>query len=272
MTTTELAPQFAVTVRGYDRMQVEDYVDTLREWLANATLRMEAAESENGHLREQVALLRSRLVQVEQLLDDGPPRTIAAMGDRVARILEITEEGAAAARADAEAEAVAIVGRARQEATDLVHGAQGRLGEMEAFIAGAADRAAAMVAQAEVEATERANRLQAEAETRAAGREAQASERARVLVADAEAQRQLTLARMEEEQAILRADLLRLTTERDGIRDGLTRLRDSLRTTIEDLPGAEAVAAPPPPAPPVAPAPAPATSGSWGRLRDRPAK
>lgn len=257
MTTTELAPQFAVTVRGYDRVQVEDYVDTLREWLGNATLRMEAAESENSQLREQVSLLRTRLSQVEHQLDDGPPHTIAALGDRVAHILELAEEGAAAAQADAEAEAVAILGRARQEAADLVRTAQARQDEMEAFVAGAADRAASIVAQAEVQAAslvadaeaqaaELGRRVHAESEARAAGREAQADERARVVVAEAEAQRRCTIARMEEEQAVLGAEVRRLTTERDDIRVSLTRLRESLHRTIGELPGGEAAAPPTP--------------------------
>jgi cell division septum initiation protein DivIVA len=231
-----LAPQFAVTVRGYDRMQVEDYVDTLREWLGNATLRMEAAESENTELRGQVALLRTRLAQIDHQLSDGPPRTIAALGDRLARILELAEEGAAAARADAEAEAVAIMGRARQEAADLTRAAQGRHEEMEAFIAGAADEAARLVAQGEERAADNANRILAEAETRAAGREAQAAERARVMVADAEEQRRLVVACLEEEQAALRAELLRLVTERNEVRDGLSRLKESLHRTISELP------------------------------------
>jgi cell division septum initiation protein DivIVA len=29
--TPELAPEFAVTVRGYDRAQVDEYIDWLRE-------------------------------------------------------------------------------------------------------------------------------------------------------------------------------------------------------------------------------------------------
>jgi cell division septum initiation protein DivIVA len=242
MTTTELAPQFAVTVRGYDRVQVEDYVDTLREWLANATLRMEAAETDNIQLREQVALLRTRLNQLDHQLSDGPPRTLAAMGERVTRILEMAEEASASAQADAEAEAVAIVGRARQEAADVVRSAQGRHAEMEAFIAGASDQAAAVLAAAEAQAQESANRLLAEAETRAASREAQAAERARGVVAGAEAERLRVLTQLEDEQAVLRVELLRLAVERDELRDGLTRLRESLHRTLADLPGA----APPP--------------------------
>jgi cell division septum initiation protein DivIVA len=242
MTTTELAPQFAITVRGYDRVQVEEYVDTLREWLGNATLRMEAAESESAQLREQVSLLRTRLNQLDHQLNDGPPRSIEALGDRVARLLELAEEAAMAVEADAEAEAVAIVGRARQEAADLVGTAQVRKAEMEAFIASAGEKAAAVVQHTEARATENANRLLAEAETRVATREAQSAERARIVVAEAEAHREQILVQLAEEKIVLLAELQRLTVERDEVRDGLTRLRESLHRTISELPGG----APPP--------------------------
>ncbi|MDQ1358229.1 MAG: hypothetical protein QOJ52_1678 [Acidimicrobiaceae bacterium] len=245
--TTELAPQFAVTVRGYDRPQVDDYVDTLREWLGNATLRMEEAESENAHLREQVALLRNRLGQVDQHLNDSPPRSMQALGDRVTRILQLAEEGAIAVQADADAEAVAVIGRARQEAADLIATAQTRQADMEAFIAGAADQATVLVQQAEARATESANRLLAESEAQAAGREAQAAERGQAVVAEAEAQRGRILTQLREEQEAMRAELHRLEAERDEMRDGLTRLRESLHRTIAELPGG---APPPPSAPP----------------------
>ncbi len=245
--TTELAPQFAVTVRGYDRAHVDDYVDTLREWLANATQRMEAAEFESGQLREQVVLLRTRLAQLERQLNDGPPRTIEALGDRVSAILLLAEEGASTVQADADAEAEAIIGRARQEAADLVKVAQGRKIEMEAFIAGAADQASAMVQQAESRGAEAANRLLSEAEARATTREAQARERAVAVVADAEAQRDRVLGQLHDEQAAVGAELRRLSGERNDVIEGLTRLRESLHRTISELPGA---APPPPPSPP----------------------
>ncbi|MDQ6616267.1 MAG: DivIVA domain-containing protein [Actinomycetota bacterium] len=248
--TTELAPQFAVTVRGYDRAQVDDYVDTLREWLGNATLRMEAAESESSQLREQVMLFRTRLAQLDQQLSANPPRTIEALGDRVARILLLAEEGALSVQADAEAEAVSIIGRARQEAADLVRAAQSRQTEMEAFIAGAGEQAAALVREAETRGAEAASRLLAEAETRAAGREAESAERARILVADAEAQRDRILAQLHDEERVLGADLQRLTTERNEVRDGLTRLRESLHRTISEVSSGTPGPQPPQLAPP----------------------
>ncbi|MGH9123827.1 MAG: DivIVA domain-containing protein [Acidimicrobiales bacterium] len=247
-TTTELEPQFAVTVRGYDRAHVDEYVDTLREWLANATQRMEAAEFENNHLREEVVVLRARAAQMERQHQDGPPRTIEALGDRVSAILLLAEEGAQTLRADADAEAVSILGRARQEASDLVHAAEGRKAEMEAFIAGAAEQAAAIVRQAESRGAEAASRLLGEAEARTTRCEAEAAERAKALVAAAETDRDRILAQLHERQAVLQFDLQRLEGERNEAVGALTKLRESLNRTISGLPGAGM--APPPGATP----------------------
>jgi len=235
-TTTELAPQFAVTVRGYDRAHVDDYVDTLREWLANATQRMEAAEFDSGQLREQVVTLRSRLAQLERQLGDGPPKTIEALGDRVSAILRLAEEGASTVQADADAEAVAIIGRARQEAADLIRDSQGRKAEMDAFIAGAADQAATMVQQAESRGAEAANRLLSEAEMRATTRETEARERSLAMAAEAEAQRDRILSQLHDDETTIRAELRRLAGDRDEVIKGLTRLRESLHRTISELP------------------------------------
>jgi DivIVA domain-containing protein len=233
ITQTEAA--FAVTVRGYDRAQVDEYVDTLREWLDNATVRMEAAESERGRLTEQVMLLRTRITQLERQLNDTPPRSIAALGDRVGQILRLAEEGAVNVQADAEAEAVAILGKARQDAADVVGEAQARCAEMETFTADARRQAADTFDQAEARSAEAASRLLAEAETRAVEREADAVQRARALIVEAEGQRKHILAQLEKKEADLRVEVERLVSERDGVRDGLTRLRESLHRTVSEL-------------------------------------
>lgn len=248
MTTTELAQEFAVTVRGYDRAQVDSYIDTLREWLGNATLRMEAAEAQNGQLREQVVLLRTRVAHLELQVSDNPPRTIEALGDRLSRILLLAEEGAVAVQADAEAEAVSILGRARQEADDLVRTAKVRHAEMEAYVAGAGQQASDLIEQAEMRAAEAANRLLVEAEARASSREAQAAAQARNLMAEALTERDHTLGQLAAEKMSIGAELRRLADERDEARDGLTKLRESLHRTIADLEGgaSDSPSVPPP--------------------------
>jgi DivIVA domain-containing protein len=234
--TTELAQEFAVTVRGYDRAQVDSYVDTLREWLGNATVRMETAEADSARMREQVVQLRTRLAHLEEQVAENPPRTIAALGDRVEMILRLAEEGATAAQGDAEAEAVAIIGRARQEADDLIRSAHARQAEMDALAGATGLRAATVISQAEVRAAGTARRILAEAEMRASTLDAESSERAKLALAEAEVQRDRVLAELADEKLAIACELRRLTAERDEVRDGLTRLKESLHRTISELP------------------------------------
>ena len=139
--TPELAPEFAVTVRGYDRAQVDEYIDWLREWLSNATVRMESAEAESGQLREQLRRLQQRVDELEVETSDQPPRTIGALGDRMTRILVLAEEGAATVRADAEAEAERVVAEARAEAEALVRTTQEQQAELDGRLASAHEQA-----------------------------------------------------------------------------------------------------------------------------------
>jgi cell division septum initiation protein DivIVA len=241
--TTELTPQFAVTVRGYDRAQVDDYVDTLRNWHGNATARMQAAETEAAQLREQVVRLRQRVADLEQQTGQEPPRTITALGDRVTRILQLAEEAAAQTRTEAEAEARIIVSKAQDEAESIARASRARQVEVDTFLTSATEQAQQAVQQAEQRASEAAARLTSEAEARAAERETEAKQRSQQIVAEAEANRARVLEQLAAEQARARADVDGLRGKRDEIRAGLTHLQESLHTTLKELPSDQPAAA-----------------------------
>jgi chromosome segregation ATPase len=234
--TTELTPQFAVTVRGYDRAQVDDYVDTLRNWHGNATARMQAAETEAAQLREQLVRLRQRVADLEQQTGQEPPRTIAALGDRVTRILQMAEEAASETRAAAEAEAQMIVAKAQDDADALASSTRARQAEVEAFLTSATEQAQQAVEHAEERAAEAAASVTVAAETNAAEREAQAEQRSREILAAAEAERANVLEQLAAEQSRAEAELEALRAQRDEMRAGLTQLRESLHRTLGQLP------------------------------------
>jgi DivIVA domain-containing protein len=96
-------PEFATSMRGYDRLQVDEYIDRLHDLAADAEERARVAESELEFSRH------------------------ATVGPRVAQILDLAvEEGkelrervqveADRMRADARAEAEAIAAAARESA------------------------------------------------------------------------------------------------------------------------------------------------------------
>jgi cell division septum initiation protein DivIVA len=234
--TPELAPEFAVTVRGYDRAQVDEYIDWLREWLSNATVRMEAAETEAGQLRDQVRRLQLRVDDLEAETSDQPPRTIAALGERVSRILELAEEGAAAVLGEAEAEAEQLLARARAEAEGISEGTAARQAEVDSRLASAAEEARQTVQEAEARASETVAGMMRDAEERAQAWEAQAQQRARELVETAEQERARILVLMAAEKAAMDAQLAGLAAQRDQVLASLSRLHQSLASTIVEVP------------------------------------
>ncbi len=245
--TTELTPEFATSIRGYDRVQVDDYVDTLREWLDTATARMQTAEAETVQLREHVTQLRQRLTQLEFDAGQQPPRSLAAFGDRVQSMLVLAQEGAEAVKADAETVGAEVIAKAHRDAQELARATLARQAEIEAWVTQATRQAETMVGQAEQHATATATKLTADAEARAASREAQAEQRARELVeqAQAEAARLADVASNERAQALqdmaahreeLAGQIRALEAQRDEVLAALTSLRESLHRTIGQLP------------------------------------
>jgi cell division septum initiation protein DivIVA len=246
--TPETTPEFSVTVRGYDRAQVDEYIDWIREWLGNATTRMKAAEGESAQLREQLHRLQERLGDLEAERGHESPKSIAALGDRVTRILQLAEEGAAAIRAEIVSEAQQTVARARVEADELTRTTAQRQSELEGLLARASEQAQQTVQQAEVKAAEShkeaearaagaAKQIMSEAESRAAAKEAQAEQRARDLVQTAEAEHAKHLEHHATQKAQMASEIQSLSSQRDEIWSGLTKLRETLQSTLGQLPG-----------------------------------
>jgi vacuolar-type H+-ATPase subunit I/STV1 len=246
--TTDLTPEFTTSIRGYDRIQVDDYVDTLREWLDTATARMQSAEGEVIQLREQVGRLRQQATELESEANQHPPRSLAAAGDRIARILALSEEGAAAVQVDAEAAANELLARAQRDADERSRASLARQAEIEAWVAQATGQVEQIVGQAEQRAAMAAAQVTSEADARAAAHLAQAEQRATELVqqAQAEAARISEASSAEHARALLemaahREDLSgqirALEAQRDEALAALTGLRESLHRTIGQLPG-----------------------------------
>jgi cell division septum initiation protein DivIVA len=251
--TTDLTPEFTTSLRGYDRIQVDDYVDTLREWLDAATARMQAAEADAAQMHDQMLRLRQRVGELEADAGQLAPRSLAAVGDRVARILALAQESAQAAEADAEAAATDIVIKAQQEAEELIRATRSRQVEAEAWLAQTTRKADQLVAQAEERAGLAAAQLTSDANARAAAAEAQAEQRAADLIAGAEAEaarlseatraeRARALQELAARREALSAQIAGLEAQRDEVLAALTGLRESLHRTIGQLPAAVAPA------------------------------
>ncbi len=115
-TTTRPIAEFTLKFRGYSRRQVDKYVDAMRQLFDQETARAEAASAEAARWREEAIQLGHRVAELEQQLSESPPRSFAAVRERLTRILEQTEEAAATAIAEAEAEAKEVVATTRERA------------------------------------------------------------------------------------------------------------------------------------------------------------
>lgn len=168
MDESQELPAFAIGMRGYDRGQVDDYVDTLRGFLAEAQERVLAAEWALSQERARSAAeaveraeTTDHLVLVEPAAAPVNPAARALDGlsgrvaDAVRASLVAAEEAAsslleqAAAERDAAAEARR---RADDEAAELVHQIDEQASEEAALVvAHAREQAGRIVADARAE-------------------------------------------------------------------------------------------------------------------------
>jgi hypothetical protein len=246
-------PDFAMALRGYDRLQVDDYLERQQRWAAEVEARLGDAEHRAEASEAAASTLRARLTELEAKQEedeDGPPRSIAALGDRVGRILqtawdageEVREEVVSTARAEAaeierraverDAEATAALDRARAQASEVIAAGEQARHEAEA-------EAARIREEAEGTARVKAAELVADAEATA--------ERVRN---DAAASAERTVEAAERRRDELEEVIAGLVERRDAALGELDRVRAVLERVVA-VPGA----APPPPPPPPPPLP-----------------
>ncbi|MFC4118654.1 hypothetical protein [Nonomuraea zeae] len=103
---------FEVVMRGYNRRQVHDYMIRTRNQVRDLEERLARAIDQAEQGRIELAEARRRMVEAPQSYDDLSPR--------LAQILRLGEEEAAAKREDAEAEAASVRDAAKSEADRLV--------------------------------------------------------------------------------------------------------------------------------------------------------
>lgn len=160
-------------MRGYDRDQVTDHIRQLEADLAMMAADRDSAHAHSdellGHLDETRARVRSLQNDVDAL--SVPPTTVTGMSDRLSRMLALATEEASEIRSTARDEAAEVLSVARQDA--------------DAARAEARDEAARTLELAQ----QQADKLITDAEERAAAIDAEAAdqrERARAMVAAAE--------------------------------------------------------------------------------------
>lgn len=199
-----LMPEFALAMRGYDRVQVDDYVARYARRALEMRARTEAAEQAAAAARGEVDDLRRRLESGEERDGADTPPAIQALGERVGRILQVAWESSEEMRREAELGSTTMVSDAQTKATELLEGAERQVVELTAE----ADRTLA-------QARAQAQAVMEEAEERAAG--------------DAD----LRAAESDRHREVLQAEIDALEARRVATMSGLDRLRSVLEGALQ---------------------------------------
>ncbi|HEX4814870.1 MAG TPA: hypothetical protein VFV66_19180 [Nonomuraea sp.] len=191
---------FEVALRGYNRGQVHEYVVRTRNQIRDLEERLARAIDQIEQSRIELAEARRRMAVTPQNYDDLSPR--------LAQILKLGEEEAAAKRADAEAEAASVRDAATSEAERLLTTSRetadkiltSAQAEAERRVNEATQSAERMLAQAGADAEEQLTSARTEAEELL--RESRAEAERVQAAATAEAEQLLKNANAQAEQLV----------------------------------------------------------------------
>lgn len=120
MTEEGSLPEFATAMRGYDRLQVDDYIVKQAVWLNEAEVRVEGAEAELASIKSERDSLVAQVAGLQEEAFTAAPPSFDELGERVARVLQEAWAAAGDMRRDAEKAAAEIASRTREEAASEV--------------------------------------------------------------------------------------------------------------------------------------------------------
>jgi DivIVA domain-containing protein len=217
METKTQTPSFTVSLRGYDREEVDEYLDSLAEALA----RVEEAEEQTRRLQAHVARCNGRIKELEDKIRADTPRTGMALGERIGLLLHEAEEAAADLRSRAEADRSRIVAGAEAkaaEADELMH----------SVTAQAEDQARRIEAVAKGEAAE----IVSEAEARAAARTRQIEQWAEQVISHTRAEEARMFVEQQQAKDAAAAELHALAEQRRAAAATLLSVREAIGQAV----------------------------------------
>lgn len=246
---TGAAAGFDLALRGYDRRQVDLTVGRLEDRLGQLESVLDASERQISALADDNSRLRADLQAAHERLARGGAPTRAELGERMATMLRLAEEEAAALRSQAQAQAATVRADAEAAADALRRETAAEL---------ASQRAAMEKVTAKLAADQEREKARHAKEIEAARAAAQAHKEKGAREVDAmrnEAQAELVRLRQEaathhdwvlsqaKEQAEqmrgeARREVAEKTRQRDDIHADLTRLRELLATATGGSAGA----------------------------------
>jgi len=217
METSTHNPSFTVSLRGYDREEVDDYLDSLAEALE----RVDSAEEHTRQLQSHVNRLNARIKELEDRLSSESPRSGLAVGERIGILLRQAEETAED-----------TVTRAESRAAEIITAAEEKAEAAEQVVRSAAARAEEQTRRIEAAARAEAADIVAEADSRAAARTRQIEQWAEQVVSHSRAEEARMLADQKAARESFGAEMARMKEERSSAQRVLNDLRDSLADAL----------------------------------------
>jgi cell division septum initiation protein DivIVA len=182
----QLAPEFAIAMRGYDRMQVDEYVSQLNAWMAEAEARQSIAESFVADRDRHIEQLERRVRELEsERTAATPAAALDDAGRQIAASLDAVVSTCNELHSQAQARCDEILEEARRDALAVVSAARTTVSELEEVAKNDRIVAASSLNEARIEAEQDAAAIRADAN------EYKASVRAEVEALRAEHQRVL---------------------------------------------------------------------------------
>lgn len=233
---TDLTPRFTLSLRGYDKDEVDEYLESLAAHATDSDGELVASRQRSRDLEAQVQRLSARVGDLEDAIRGESPNTVRAIGERISLILGEAEAGAAETLEQAELRADQVLAQAREESEELRRQAAEALAEAREAREEAQRAAEDQLERAQSEARARAAAILGEAESRARRRQAQIEGWAQEVITATQADQ----AQMAEEFAVVRRrhemELSTLLAERDDVVASLRSLQHSIVRAVDRLP------------------------------------
>lgn len=225
-------PSFTVTLRGYDKDEVDEYIESISDTRGNDVEALEAADATIGSLEEEVRRQAERVTKLESCVRDETPRSIAALGERLTLILEQAENAASETVAQARREAEAARQESSEAAERTTRYASYQASEAQARALIITRDAEEHVRQLEESATTRAVEILDDAEAQAQSRIAEIHEWVERVRAQIRAEQQQAAAEFSAVQARRAAELREIALRRDSLLTSLTAVCQSVTAAV----------------------------------------
>ncbi len=225
--------RFVTVIRGYDRIEVDEYVDDLLAVVTTLRTSVDEADKARRAAEERAAAVERKAAESAGTQQAAPPAE--GFGMRAERLLRLAENEAVEIRTAAAAESSSIVERARADAEQFRHESEQALITRSAQADQEAGRRAAALDEREssLKAQLESARGEIEMLTRAAQREAdRLRDQARHEVEEQRAAAELEATRAVE---AVEKDVARLNALRESTRQELARIVEIVRSASSEV-------------------------------------